>query len=80
MQEKKRIVLALPTVIIIIIFIITTSYIFYNRNYKYMNKPLDRKKALELAQKVLEVDDLSCHVITKKMTRIQLLITNVKII
>lgn len=66
MQKKKRIVLALPTVIIIIIFIITTSYIFYNRNYKYMNKPLDRKKALELAQKVLEVDDLSCQVITKK--------------
>lgn len=66
MQETKKISLAIPTIIVIIIFIILMSYMIYNKNYKYMSKELNRQEALELAQKVAQIDDLSCQVITKK--------------
>ena len=38
MNEKKTFILAVPTVIIIIIAIVGISLIFYNRNFKKMNR------------------------------------------
>lgn len=58
MNEKKTFILAVPTVIIIIIAIVGISLIFYNRNFKKMNR--DDVKAL--AQKVATIDNISCEI------------------
>lgn len=58
MNEKKTFILAVPTVIIIIIVIVGISLIFYNRNFKKMNR--DDVKAL--AQKVATIDNISCEI------------------
>ncbi len=62
MQEKKKFILAVPTVIIIIIFIISIFFIFYKKNIKDMTKD----EALVLAEKVLRIDNLSCEIIAKQ--------------
>ena len=58
MNEKKTFILAVPTVIIIIIAIIGISLIFYNRNFKKMN----RDDVKTLAQKVATIDNISCEI------------------
>ena len=55
MNEKKTFILAVPTVIIIIIAIVGISLIFYNRNFKKMN----RDDVKTLAQKVATI---SCEI------------------
>lgn len=62
MQEKKKFILAVPTVIIIIIFIISMIFIFYKKNIKDMTKD----EALVLAEKVLRIDNLSCQIVAKQ--------------
>ena len=58
MNEKKTFILAVPTVIIIIIAIVGISLIFYNRNFKKMN----RDDVKTLAQKVATIDNISCEI------------------
>ena len=58
MNEKKTFILAVPTVIIIIIAIVGISLIFYNRNFKKMN----RDDVKVLAQKVATIDNISCEI------------------
>lgn len=62
MQEKKKFILAVPTVIVIIIFIIGMSLIYYNKNYK----PLSQEEALNLAKRAVAIDNLSCQVVVKQ--------------
>ena len=62
MQEKKKFILAVPTVIIIIIFIVAMSYLVYNKNFK----PMTKEEALSLAQKAVNIDNFSCQVVTKQ--------------
>jgi len=62
MEEKKKFILAVPTVIVIIVFIVGMSWIFYNKNYK----PLSREEAANLAKQTLNIDNLSCQVIVKQ--------------
>lgn len=58
MNEKKTFILAVPTVIIIIIAIVGISLIFYNRNFKKMN----RDDVKTLAKKVATIDNISCEI------------------
>ncbi len=58
MNEKKTFILAVPTVIIIIIAIVGISLIFYNKNFKKMN----RDDVKTLAQKVATIDNISCEI------------------
>ena len=58
MNEKKTFILAVPTVIIIIIAIVGISLIFYNRNFKKMN----RDDVKTLAQKVATIVNISCEI------------------
>ncbi len=58
MNEKKTFILAVPTVIIIIIAVVGISLIFYNRNFKKMN----RDDVKTLAQKVATIDNISCEI------------------
>ena len=58
MNEKKTFILAVPTVIIIIIAIVGISLIFYNRNFKKMN----RDDVKTLAQKVATIDNIEENV------------------
>ena len=62
MQEKKKFVLAVPTVIIIIIFIIALGYLIYSKNFK----PLSKEKAIELAEKSVTVDNFSCQLVIEQ--------------
>ena len=62
MQEKKKFILAVPTVIIIIIFIIAMSYMIYNKNFK----PLDKEEALSLARQAVNIDNFSCQIVTQQ--------------
>ena len=62
MQEKKKFILAIPTIVVIIIFIIGMCLIYYNKNYK----PLSREDALNLAKRAVTIDNLSCQVVVKQ--------------
>lgn len=61
MNEKKNFILAVPTIIIIIVVIAGISTIFYNRNFKKMNK----EDVKTLAQKVATINNISCEIITE---------------
>ena len=58
---KKNFILAVPTIIIIIVVIAGISTIFYNRNFKKMNK----EDVKTLAQKVATINNISCEIITE---------------
>lgn len=62
MPEKKKFILAVPTVIIIIIFIVTMSYMVYQKNYK----PLTKEEAMHLAERAVTIDNLSCQIMAKQ--------------
>ena len=62
MQEKKKFVLAIPTVIIIIIFIIALGYLIYSKNFK----PLSKEKAIELAEMAVTEDNFSCQLVVEQ--------------
>lgn len=61
MKEKKKFILAIPTIVIIIVATIGISAIFYNRNIKEMN----RQEAMGLAKKVATIDNISCEIVTE---------------
>ncbi len=61
MKEKKKFILAIPTIIIIFIFIIGMGIMIYQKNYK----PLSREDAIFLSKKVLSIDNISCEVVTQ---------------
>lgn len=60
MKEKKIFILAVPTIIIIIIAIVGIFLIFYSRNFKKMS----REDVQFLAQKVANIENISCEVVT----------------
>lgn len=60
MNEKKKVVFVIPT-LIIIVAIVGISIIFYNRNIKKMS----REDVMNLAQKVAIVDNISCEIVTE---------------
>lgn len=62
MQEKKKFILAVPTVIIIIIFIIALAYLIYSKNFK----PLSKEKAIELAEMAVTIDNFSCQLVIEQ--------------
>lgn len=62
MSEKKKFILAVPTVIIIIIFIVTMCFMIYNKNYK----PLTKEEAMHLAERAVTIDNLSCQIMAKQ--------------
>lgn len=62
MQEKKKFILAVPTVIIIIIFIIALAYLIYSQNFK----PLSKEKAIELAEMAVTIDNFSCQLVIEQ--------------
>lgn len=61
MEEKKKFILAIPTIVIIILFVIIMSFLVYRKNFK----PLSKQEALELAEKSLSIDNISCEVVTQ---------------
>ena len=64
MKERKKFILAIPTILIIIVAIIGISLIYYNRNVKKMT----RDDIKLLSQKVATIDNISCEVITSNST------------
>lgn len=66
MEEKKKFILAIPTLIIIFVTILGFSLIFYNRNIK----GLSREDAKLLTQKVLGVSNISCEIVTESSNEI----------
>lgn len=60
MNEKKKVVFVIPT-LIIIVAIIGILIIFYNRNIKKMS----REDMMNLAQKVAMIDNISCEIVTE---------------
>lgn len=65
MEEKKKFILAVPTIIIIIVAVVGISLIFYNRNVKEMT----REDVRTLAQKVAIIDNISCEIVTESSER-----------
>lgn len=61
MKENKKFILAIPTLIIIVVTIIGISLIFYNRNLKEMS----REDARLLASKVIDINNISCEIVTQ---------------
>ncbi len=61
MKEKKKFILAIPTIIIIIGTLIGISLIFFDRNLKKM----DRDEIKLLAEKVVNINNISCEIITE---------------
>lgn len=59
MKEKKKFILAVPTIVIIVIAIIGIAVIFYNRNIKEMT----RQETMKIAQKVATIDNISCEIV-----------------
>lgn len=64
MKERKKFILAIPTILIIIVVVIGISLIYYNRNVKKMT----RDDIKLLSQKVATVDNISCEVIASNST------------
>ncbi len=61
MENKKKFILAIPTIIIIIVTIVGISLIFYNRHFK----KLSRDDAKILAEKVTNINNISCEIVTE---------------
>ena len=61
MKEKKVFILGIPTIVIIIVVILGVSIIFYNRNFKKMNKA----DAFALAEKAAIINNASCEILTE---------------
>ncbi len=61
MKEKKKFVLAIPTIIILVVAMVGISMIFYNRNIKEMT----RQEAMALAKKVATIDNIFCEIVTE---------------
>ncbi len=61
MEQKKKFILAIPTIIIIIVTIVGISLIFYNRHFK----ELSREDAKLLAEKVTSINNISCEIVTE---------------
>ncbi len=64
MREKKIFILAVPTIIIMIVAIVGIFFIFYSRNFKKMS----RDDVKRLAQKVANIDNISCEIVFSSTT------------
>ncbi|MCI8290728.1 MAG: hypothetical protein HFJ25_00505 [Clostridia bacterium] len=61
MEEKKKFILAIPTIVIIVVVIIGIFMIFYKRNVKDMS----REDVRILAQKVATINNISCEIVSE---------------
>lgn len=61
MEEKKKFILAIPTVVIIVVVVIGIFTIFYKRNVKDMS----RENVINLAQRVATIDNISCEIVSE---------------
>lgn len=61
MEQKKKFILAIPTIIIIVVAILGICLIFYNRHFK----KLSREDAKILAGKVANINNISCEIVTE---------------
>lgn len=61
MEDKKKFILAVPTIVIIVVVIIGIFNIFYKRNVKDMS----REDVRTIAQKVAIIDNISCEIVTE---------------